>query len=105
MEGIATGGGTSLSDLASPSWKYRRIVIYASLVLDALTVATILVGWLYGRNPMAAISVIAGLTIAKDAAIIGSYVFGAAWTDISAMKHFSGIGDSIGEVIQSTRRI
>lgn len=93
---------TDVKAIASPSWKYRRIVIYASLVLDALTIATILIGWLYGRNPMAAISVIAGLTIAKDAAIIGSYVFGAAWTDISAMKNFSSIGDAVG---QSTRRL
>lgn len=105
MEGPATSGSSSIANVASPSWKYRRIVIYSSLVLDALTIGTILVGWLAGRNPMAAISVIAGLTIAKDAAIIGSYVFGAAWTDISAMKHFSNIGDSIGEIVQSTRRI
>lgn len=103
MEGTVPSGSSSIIDkIASPSWRYRRIVIYATLVIDVLVIATILVGWLLGLRPDAAISVIAGLTIAKDAAIIGSYVFGAAWTDISAMKHLGSIGDTIG---QSTRRI
>lgn len=110
MEGATTSGSSTAGlahEIAKPSWKFRRIVIFATLILDAITIATILTGWLYGLDTNAGIAVIAGSVFAQSTAIIGSYVFGAAWENVGAMKHLdlSSVTHMIGDIkdVQGTR--
>lgn len=66
-----------------PVWKNRRRVIFGTLILDALVVAAVVVGWFfYGLDISTPFSVVLTAIVARDTAIIASYVFGATWEDI-----------------------
>lgn len=110
MEGTVPSGSSSLIEkIAQPSWRYRRTVIFATLLLDAITVATVLYGWLHGLNTDAGIAVISGAVFAQSSAIIGCYVFGAAWENVGAMRHLSmsSITSAVEDLRdgESTRRV
>lgn len=94
MDGTTDGGSTAPlipEHISKPSWKYRRIIIYGSLVLDALILIAILVGWFLGLEDATVMQIIAGGVIARSTAVIGSYVFGAAFDDMNVMKMFSSV--------------
>lgn len=66
-----------------PSWFHRRIVVYASLIFfGALVAYIVLMDKQSGTSEAIALA-----SIAAMASIIGSYVFGAAWQDVTAMRH------------------
>lgn len=95
MDGTETSGSTGWlsppkGHPANPSWTYRRIVIYVSLVFNVAALTSILVGWFLGKADDVSIQIVAGGSIAQSTAIIGSYVFGAAFENVNIMKWFSG---------------
>lgn len=69
-----------------PTWTNRRRTIFGSLVFDALIVAAVITGWLFGIEVNASVAAIVSALVVKDLAIIASYVFGAAWEDIQLWK-------------------
>lgn len=75
--------------IANPSWKYRRLIIFSTLVLDAVLLVCIVGGWLFGVGDSTVAQIVAGGIIARSMAIVGSYVFGATWQDINIAKLLS----------------
>lgn len=69
-----------------PTWKNRRRTIFGSLIFDAVLCLAVIGGWLFGLEVGTGVATIVSALIVKDLAIIASYVFGAAWEDISLWK-------------------
>lgn len=69
-----------------PSWKNRRWVIFKSLYFCAAVEVVLLSTAFFGIESSALLVTIAGGNRAMATAIIASYVFGAAWEDISLWK-------------------
>lgn len=115
MERVKTSGSADLSvprrgSIANPSWRYRRIVIFSSLVFNIVAITSIIIGWFLNKTDNTAIQIIAGGSIAQSTAVIGSYVFGATFQDINIMKWFNKGFPSFGsdddcEDEKSTRRV
>lgn len=69
-----------------PVWKNRRKVIFGSLWFCALVeIMLLLMAW-FGVESSAMLVTIAGGNRLMATAVIGSYVWGAAWEDISLWK-------------------
>ena len=70
--------------VARPSWKIRRTIIVVTLFFCALVIL-----WLAfaGHDTSVNQSIASGLILLAGA-VIGSYVFGAAWDDLNVMKTF-----------------
>lgn len=83
MQGTGNGGG----GVPRPSWKYRRLTIFGTLLFDAAVITVIVYGWLAGVADANVVTVIAASVIGRSTAVIGSYVFGAAWDDKNFMKN------------------
>lgn len=93
---------------ANPSWKYRRIVIYSSLIFNIVIIGAVTIGWFLGKTDSVVMQIVAGGSIAQSTAVIGSYVFGATFQDVNIMKWFnkgfsSFVSDDCDE--KDTRRI
>lgn len=97
MDGAGVSGSEPLipDHVAKPSWKHRRIIIYGSLILDAAILIAIITGWFLGLRGETVLEVIAGGVIARSTAVIGSYVFGAAFDDMNVMKMFTSVKTSV----------
>lgn len=107
MEGATTSGSLDPTVVhpkgspANPSWKYRRIVIYTSLAFNLVVLTAIVIGWFFDKQDSRVMQIIAGGSIAQSTAIIGSYVFGAAFENINIMKWFGGGGSFLGNTFNS----
>lgn len=65
-----------------PSWKNRRKVVFATLLFCAFCIMFIM---FQGNDTQVNQTIILG-SFALAGSVIGAYVFGAAWTDISIEK-------------------
>lgn len=66
-----------------PTWKKRRAVIFGTLILDAVLLVFVFVGWGFlSLEVSTALATIVVSQILRGTAIIASYVFGATWEDI-----------------------
>ena len=66
-----------------PSWKYRRRVVFGTLIFCALAITWLVVR---GEDIRLHETIAIGL-IGLAVSVIGSYVFGAAWDDRNVMLH------------------
>jgi len=69
-----------------PSWKNRRRVIFGSLFFCAAVEIILIVSAYVGVDSSPLLVTIAGGNRLMAMAVIGSYVWGAAWEDISLWK-------------------
>lgn len=69
-----------------PSWKNRRRVIFSSLLFCGFCITYVMI---FGTDTRVNESIILG-SFALVASIIGSYVFGAVWSDNTERKHAIG---------------
>jgi hypothetical protein len=69
-----------------PVWENRRKVIFGSLYFCALVEIMLLAMAWFGVESSAMLVTIAGANKFLATAVIGSYVWGATWEDISLWK-------------------
>ena len=87
--------------MQKPSWKIRRRIIHLTLVFCAGCIVTTMVKSQTGATDELIIMCTFGLAFA----VIGSYVFGAAWDDrnyMMALKGFKGqLDDPVPQRMQA----
>ena len=95
MAGIKDGGSQGTT-VPKPSWKHRRRLIYGTIVLDAVVLLALVVGWLKGLSGDTVMAVVAAGVFIRSLFILAAYVFGAVVEDISLNKILASLKPEIG---------
>lgn len=72
-----------MGSLVETSWVYRRTVVFGTLAFCAWAVGYLTV---WGRDTALERDIVSSLSLLA-AAVIGSYIGGAAWDDLNRMRH------------------
>lgn len=72
-----------MGHLVETSWLYRRTVVFATLAFCAWAVGYLTV---WGKDTALERDIVSSLSLLA-AAVIGSYIGGAAWDDLNRMRH------------------
>lgn len=88
--------GSKIAPIPKPSWKHRRRLIYGTIILDAVVLLALVVGWLQGLAGDTVMAVVAAGVFIRSLFLLAAYVFGAVVEDISLNKILASLKPEIG---------